>query len=253
MYYVDGAVPLYKFEIFRKFEEVIAHAVSTRNGGVSTGPLESLNLGLQVGDSEENLKENYKRFAAAANIPREKIVIAYQNHTDKVMIIDDSDGQPVDEVDGFMTATIGLPIMVRFADCQGGLFFDPAKKVIAAVHCGWRGNVQNIFGKTVRQMLKSYGCDPSDILVGIGPSLEPEAAEFSDPFNELPVEMHKYVDSQNKVDLWKCSRDQLMTEGVLAENIEIAGLGTYARVADFFSYRYSGGKMGHMGGVIMLK
>lgn len=251
MYYVDGSVPLYKFDIFRDFEGEISHGISTRHGGVSEGEhLASLNLNL-VGDKDEAREENYRRFADAVGVEREKIVVANQRHTDQVMIVDQASGHPHDEVDGFLTQATGLPVMVRFADCQGALFFDPVKKVVGAVHCGWRGNAQNILGKTVRRMASEYASEPKDILVGIGPSLEPEAAEFSDPFNELPEEMHKYVNSERRVDLWQCSEDQLRAEGV--DKIEIAKIGTFSDPDQFFSYRYSGGNMGHMGGVIMLK
>lgn len=252
MYYVDGALPLYKFELFRDFESEIAHGISTRKGGVSSvAHLASLNLGLASGDTPENLDENYRRFADAVGFPVKKLVIANQKHTNIVLSIKVDNPIPGDlEFDGIISNLPGLPIMVRFADCQGALFYDPVARVIAAVHCGWRGNAQNILGKTVAQMVADFHCDPRDILVGIGPSLEPEAAEFSDPFNELPAEMHTYIDKKNCVNLWQCSSDQLEAEGV--RHIEISKIGTYSQPEKFFSFRYSGGKMGHMGGAIML-
>ena len=240
MYYVDNDVPL-RFEIFRGHE--IVHGISTRRGAI--------NLRLDDGRSEDEVEANYEKFAQGLEVPREKIVVALQEHTDEVLRVGEADaGRRVENVDGFVTDTVGLPIMVRFADCQGALFYDPVKRVVAAVHCGWRGNAQNILGKTARKMVAEFGCVASDILVGIGPSLEPAAAEFSDPSSELPPEMQKYVDEGRRVNLWKCSEEQLRAEGI--EQIEIARMGTFGNPEEFYSHRYSAGNMGHMGGLIML-
>lgn len=231
-----------------------------RDGGVSEGHLASLNLGLDVGDSETNLRENYWRFCGVAGVPMERLVVALQEHSDKILTVDgaayggrknSSFPEPISGVDGFITDIPGVPLMVRFADCQGVLMFDPVRQVIAAVHCGWRGNVKNIIGKAVKRMVDEFGCDVCDILVGISPSLGPCCAEFSDPSTELPEFMQKYV-SGRRVDFWQCSFDQLVDAGVLPEHIEIARRCTVCENDKFFSYRGGQRKTGHMGGVIML-
>ncbi|MDZ4209879.1 MAG: peptidoglycan editing factor PgeF [Candidatus Curtissbacteria bacterium] len=252
---------LHKFDVFKGFDQVLTHGVSTREGGVSEGPFASLNLGLQVDDKEENVRENYERFCGALGVDIDKVCIAYQEHTDKVLVVRKEDVESgrlqigldnvFEGIDGFMTDVKGVPLMVRFADCQGVLMFDPLKKVIAAVHSGWKGNVQNIIGKTVLKMVAEFGCEPSSLLVGISPSLGPCCAEFSDPYNELPKFMHQYV-KDGRVDLWQCSLDQLYEAGVSAEKIELSGRCTVCENDKFFSYR--GGKKitGHMGGLVML-
>lgn len=244
-----------------------------RDGGVSEGHLASLNLGFDVGDKEGNLHENYKRFCGMVGVPMDRLIVALQEHSDKILTVDGADGRatgtmcrhkttgvtaarhalpkPVSGIDGFITNTPGLPLMVRFADCQGVFMFDPIKRVIAAVHSGWRGNVKNIIGKAVKRMVTEFGCDACDILVGISPSLGPCCAEFSDPANELPSFMQKYV-SGRRVDFWQCSFDQLIDAGVLPEHIEIARHCTVCENDKFFSYRGGQKKTGHMGGVIML-
>lgn len=244
------------FKIFEPFQNVISHGISTRHGGVSSGHLESLNLGLDVGDSQENLSENYRRFAEMAQVDKEKMVLAYQRHSDNILVVDEENLEdllkgPVDEVDGFITKINDCGLVVRFADCQGALMFEPEKKIIAAVHSGWKGNAKNIIGKTVKKMVDEFEADPTKILVGISPSLGPCCAEFTDPKNELPEFMHRYLDG-NFVDLWKCSFEQLTLEGVLPENIEIAQRCTVCENKEFFSYRGGKKKTGHMGGVICL-
>lgn len=250
-----------KFKIFEKFGNVLKHGLSTREGGVSEGNLSSLNLGQFLGDSEENLRENYKRFCEEVGVDEEKLVMAEQEHGDGILIVkNDVEGvnygwdKPLKVYDGFVTDVVGVPLFVRFADCQGALFFDPVKRVIAAVHSGWRGNVKNILGKCVRKMVKEFGCNSGNIFVGISQSLGPCCAEFSDPVKELPEWMHKYIGGEDgrHVDLWKCSFDQLVNAGVRAENIEIMRRCTVCENDIFFSYRGGKKKTGHMGAVIQL-
>lgn len=249
---------LRKFKLFEKLDHLIKHGLSLRAGGVSEGSFKSLNLGLDVGDDEKNVTENYRRFCEEAGVPSDKICVAFQEHSDRVMMINDEAvkdiggiQKPFVGMDGFMTDILGIPLMVRFADCQGALFYDPVKGVIAAVHSGWRGNAQNILGKTVRQMQQKYNCLPSDILVGISPSLGPCCADFTDPLNELPPFMHVYV-SGKKINLWDCTFDQLTYEGILPEHIEMARECTVCNNDKYFSFRAGKQKSGHMGAVIEL-
>lgn len=251
-----------KFKIFEKFGDVLKHGLSTRVGGVSEGYLSSLNLGQFLGDSEENLRENYKRFCGAVGVDEGRLVMAEQEHGDEILILKkDLAGsnygwnKPVKGYDGFITDVVSLPLFVRFADCQGALFFDPVKRVIAAVHSGWRGNVKNILGKCVRKIVEEFGCKSSDIFVGISQSLGPCCAEFSEPAKELPEWMRKYIGGEDgrHVDLWKCSFDQLVAEGVRPENVEIMRRCTVCENDIFFSYRGGKKKTGHMGAVICLK
>lgn len=271
---------------------------------MSSNGFATLNLGLgnPPEDSEENLQENYRRFCGELEIDEARILTSIQVHSDRILCVnqgEDGDvfvsgvvGRPgvvkgfgADtnkddilplgwrnasfELDGFISNMKNLPLMVRFADCQGVLMFDPVKKVIAAVHCGWRGNVQNILGKAVKKMLVNFGCDAKNILVGISPSLGPCCAEFTDPSNELPEWMQKYIGEKkacgscknnddvsvknNFVDLWQCSLDQLTEAGVLPENIENMRRCTVCENETFFSYRVGGAKSGRMGGVVELR
>ncbi|MBP9771051.1 laccase domain-containing protein [Candidatus Gracilibacteria bacterium] len=259
-----------KFKIFEKFAGVIHHGLSTRNGGVSGGEkgheyLASLNLGQFEEDSEKNLEENYKRFCEAVGVDNGRLVRANQVHKDDILILKGEVDRgnygldkPQGDHDGFITNVNGLTLSVRFADCQGVLFFDPVRRVIAAVHAGWRGNVKNIIGKCVRKMVEEFGCSAGDIFVGISQSLGPCHAEFSEPEKELPDWMKKYVGKNagapdRHVDLWQCSFDQLVAEGVPAENIEIMSRCTVCENNIFFSSRAGKGKMGVMAGVICLK
>ena len=178
-----------------------------------------------------------------------QVVLANQAHTDKVLRVDHG-GDVYDGVDGFMTDKVGVVCTAKFADCQGVFMFDPVRKVVCSVHSGWRGNAKNIIGKAVRGLVAEYGCSAADLVVGVSASLGKCCAEFSDPFVELPAEMHQYIEG-SFVDLLTCSRDQLLAEGVLAENMEFDGRCTVCNPELFYSYRR--GDEGRMLGGIWLK
>jgi polyphenol oxidase len=241
---------LIKFELF---PEGIMHGISTRKGGVSEGPYESLNLNL-VGDDNEKIQENYRLFLCEVGVGK-NIAVAYQKHTDRVLVVDKNSKlgleTPYDDIDGFITQEVGIPLVVRFADCQGVLIYDPVKRVIAAVHSGWRGNAQNIIGKTIDRMKKEFNCDPINILIGISQSLGPCCGDFTDPLNELPSEMHKHVNGK-KVDLWACSKEQVLNCGIPETNLEILERCTLCENDKFFSFRADKGITGHMAAVIQM-
>lgn len=244
-----------QFKIFEKHDSVVRHAYSDRTGGVSGGHFESLNLGFDIGDSEENVKENYRRFCGKAGISSERLFSSKQVHGDKIFVItgETDFSSPLGEYDAFITAAKQRPLLVRFADCQGALILDPVKRVIAAVHCGWRGSTLNILGKTVLKMIENFDCDPADLIVGISPSLGPCCAEFTDPSKELPEFMQQYVNEKNCVDLWQCSLNQLKEAGVLVENIEVEKICTACNKDLFFSHRRDKGNTGRMAAIIALK
>lgn len=242
---------LISFKIFEGHDVVCG--LSTRLEGVSTGPFESLNLDLESNDKDENVQENYRRFFDALKIERKDVVLPYQRHTDEVIYVTEGGGldQVFDAVDGFVTDKVGVGLLVRFADCQGVFIYDPVKRIVCAVHSGWRGNAQNILGKSVRKLVMEFGCNAENLLVGVSPSLGACCSEFSEPMKELPEEMHQFIDGKF-VDLWACSRRQLMSEGVLEENIEFDGRCTKCHPELFFSYRGEKPETGRMSGVIYL-
>ncbi len=158
-----------------------------------------------------------------------------QVHGDVILKLDRRpEGRP--KADGSMTNVPGLELVVRTADCQAGLFYDPVRRAVAAIHSGWRGSALNIVGKAVAQMHRVYGSQPRDIQVTIGPSLGPCCATFTDPFTELPAFMHAFVRGKN-VDLWALSRRQLADAGVRPEHLELRELCTRCHPERFFSHR----------------
>ena len=146
----------------------------------------------------------------------------------------------IPEADAIITNVPKIAIMVKQADCQGIILFDPVKTAAAVIHCGWKGNRCNIPGAVVRRMKLEFGCSGSDIIAAIGPSLGPCCGEFTTYKDIFPEDFERFMVRKNYFDLWKLSRWQLMKEGLKNENIETAGICTRCNSNMFFSYRAEG-------------
>jgi YfiH family protein len=147
---------------------------------------------------------------------------------------------PLHSKDGFFSQLPGLLMMIKVADCQAILLYDPTRKVAGIIHAGWRGSVKNIVGKAIRLMVAQYNSNPSDIIAGVGPSLGPCCSEFLNWQEELPSNFSRFQVSANHFDFWAITQLQLMESGVMREKIEIAGLCTKCHPEVFYSYRGEG-------------
>lgn len=220
---------------FEKLESLpLAHAVSTRAGGVSGGPFASMNLGDGVGDDEDAVAENRKRLLEHCSA--DSLVWATQVHGCEVVEVGDVPASPP-SCDALISNVSGLALMIKHADCQAAIIYDPVRHALGLVHSGWRGSVQNIYGKTIERMHTCYGSIPSDLIVCIGPSLGPEAAEFVNFRDELPEELWRFQRKPNYFDFWAISQAQLTEARVRPENIEFSHLCTFSDPKAFFSYR----------------
>lgn len=152
-------------------------------------------------------------------------------------IVEVEGGGLYENYDGALTAKKEVGLLIRHADCQGTIFYDPVRHVVANVHCGWRGSVANIYQETVDQMGRRYGTDPEDLIVCIGPSLGPEAAEFKHYQEELPEHFWPFQVKPLYFDFWEISRMQLMEAGVPEEQIEVAEICTFSNEKECYSYR----------------
>lgn len=152
--------------------------VTTRSGGVSIGPYESLNLGLSVGDDPEAVRENRRRVAAAIGADLGDFVFSRQVHGAGVRIVDAADrgtgalghGDPVPEGDVLVTADPSVVLAILTADCVPVVLHDPEAGVLGCVHAGWRGTVARACGAAVEAMTR-LGAAPGRIVAGIGPAI----------------------------------------------------------------------------------
>jgi len=212
----------------------LVHGIFLRHGGVSKGPYRSLNIGGGTGDDPKNVAENRRRLFEALNV--KQWVGGKQVHGNKVVCIQDSN-QDAGECDALITDQKEIGLMIKHGDCQAAILYDPTHKVVANVHSGWRGNVKNVYASTVQEMMKTYGSQPEDLLVGISPSLGPECAEFINYKIEFPEEFWKFQVRPLYFDLWAIARYQLQASGVLSHHIQVAEICTHTKAEDYFSYR----------------
>jgi polyphenol oxidase len=227
----------------------LTHAVFLRHGGFSRGPYDSLNAG-SPDDEPENIKRNLEKIREVMGIP---LISRLQCHTKNVEFIPMKSSKENGDCDGLITKEKHLGLMIKHADCQAAIFYDPRQRAIANVHCGWRGNVQNIYAETIAKMREQAGSRPEDILVCVSPSLGPDASEFINYKQELPEEFLPFQFKPLYFNLWEISRYQLLNAGIQPEHIEIAGICTYSNSDDFFSFRRDKRITGHHATVVGLK
>lgn len=232
-----NGVRFYRFPGLTAFSGLI-HGVFTRQGGVSSGPYRSLNVGGAVGDLLPRVEKNRRRVQETLGLS--EVVNATQVHgVDEVVFSPGQTTPPgeVPEADILITAQPGLGLLIKQADCQAVMFYDPEHRVVAHAHCGWRGQVQGILAATVSRLTLHFGSRPAALHAAIGPGLGPCCAEFRNYRKELPPEVWKYQVRPDYFDLWQLSFDQLTAAGLRPDNIEVARLCTRCREEDFFSYR----------------
>jgi YfiH family protein len=210
----------------------IRHAVTTRQGGVSKPPYDSLNLGLAEGDGKA-VPANLEILKAAFEL--DKLVYAYQAHGTNIAEVDGSEELPIKEVDGLATDKPGVGLLIKQADCQAVILLAPGR-ALANLHVGWRGNVANMPGTGVRFMAERYGVNPSGLYAAISPSLGPCCAQFVNHQDELGPAFLPYQSRPDYFNLWRVTVDQLVQAGMKRSRIEVSGLCTRCR-HEFYSYR----------------
>jgi polyphenol oxidase len=243
-----------EFELLADIADLV-HGVFLRHGGVSEGPYRSLHVGKNEGCDSDAIEENRSRIKKIIGTDRlisDPLISAYQVHGASIKYVQGLH-EEIPPCDGLMTNRADLGLMIKHADCQAAIFFDTEHKAIANVHCGWRGNVQNIYGATVLEMQKQFASRPENILVGISPSLGPERSEFINYKRELPESFLPFQIKPAYFDLWAISRMQLEIAGILPHHIQIAGICTYTHGEDFFSFRRDNRVTGNHGTVAVLR
>ncbi len=249
-------------------QEGLVHAFTTRHGGVSTGYHGEMNLSFNTGDSRENVVRNYEIMCGALGIDPSNLVISRQTHTNNVRVVTDADrGKGIylpcdyNDVDALVTNCTDVALVTHSADCCLIAFYDPKKRVIGAAHAGWRGTAAEIAGETVKVMVESFGCKPSDIIAAMAPSVGPCCYEVDLPvYNEFPkihyMDLTKVFSDKGNgkfmLDLWEANRQILCHNGLLNNNITVSDLCTNCLHDDFHSHRYTAGKRGVNGLIIQL-
>lgn len=227
-------------------------AVTGRAGGVSTGPYESLNLSLSVGDDPANVLENRRRLAAAFAADPGDFVFARQVHRAGVRVVGDADrgsgavslDDAIPDTDALVTTTPGLVLAILTADCVPIVLHDAKAGVLACVHSGWRGTVARV-GASAVAVMTTLGARPERIVAGVGPAIDPASYQVGPDVHEAVtgafgeqagsfLRPDPSVQAHWLLDLWAANRHVLRDAGLPAENIHVTGIPTGK---DFFSDR----------------
>ena len=261
-------LPLLRFPLLDE-TGIVENAFTTREGGVSEGIFESLNLSFTRGDDPDAVKENYRRIAAVFGKEVSDIVCSDQTHTTNVRRVDRTYGgcgvikdRPYTDVDGLVTDEPGLILATFYADCVPLYFVDPVHKAIGLSHSGWRGTVERMGLATLDKMKAEFGTDPADVYAAIGPSICQDCYEVSEDVADAFAEAfagHEegiLIDKGNgkyQLDLWKANEIVMMDAGVKREHLAVTNICTCCNERLLFSHRASKGKRGNLGAFLMLR
>ncbi len=261
-------IPYAQFEGLNAFQNKILHFVTTRNSELPPSTENNFTIGLNGTIENEIVLGNRKQLAEQFGFSPDSYVFASQVHGNRIAIVRDEDrGKGAFErsaylidVDAMITNKKGICIVTQAADCVPILFFDPVKKVIGAAHAGWKGTVAKIPAEMVKAFIKEFGSKPTDLIVGIGPSIGPCCYEVGGEVVQMVFSTFGttngliLTDEENNkqiFNLWETNRRVLFEAGVKVENIELAGLCTKCQNSFFFSAR--AGDHGRFGAGIMLR
>ncbi len=276
----------------------VVHGFSTRKGGASrlNGAV-ALNLGFTQWDSPEAVAQNREAFVRAISDAKSSskvsgeveakptLITLQQIHSDLAHIVSRA-SERVPGGDAALCRQAGLLLGIQTADCVPILLADRRRRVVAAIHAGWRGTLARVAAKTLGRMRLEFGTQAGDVMAALGPAIGPccyevgpevaqafssqfpRAAEwFEGPFerlatgeepNPLPwLTMmppgHEPPPERVRLDLRAANRWQLVDAGVNPRNIAVTSLCTGCKSDLFFSYRKEGAGTGRMMSVIGIR
>lgn len=256
---IDGIPLLIAEELL---DEGIVVAFTTRVGGVSASPYDSLNLAFHVGDRPECVIENRERVCRALRLESNFLTCAEQVHGSDVVIVDElkraggarSKASAIQGADALITALPETPLAIFTADCVPIALVDPRKRLIASVHAGWRGTIAKIAEVAV-SMMNELGANPGNILAFLGPAIGPCCYEvgneigrrFQKEFGPIATQVAGHIDLQ------AANRALLQKAGLHKDKITETNRCTSSRNDLFFSYRADGKVTGRQGVIVALQ
>lgn len=238
-------------------------AMSTRVGGVSPKPYDTLNFSRSREQNEKNFLENFKRFGQSAGFDHTKAIANNYEHGPNVLLAEEKDnGRGVTRenlsfhCDGLFTDTEELPLITFHADCVPLFFYDPKHRGVAICHAGWKGVSRHIIKNAVSSLV-SIGCSRQNIIAAVGPCISVKHFEVqNDVFGvfeqEFGISVLQKRENRLYVDLPKACIIDMLSSGLTKSNITLSDICTYENPRLFFSHRRDKGQTGAMAAVIKL-
>lgn len=234
----------------------IEHAFLTRQGGVSEGVFQSLNVSFDVGDEPSSVIHNRALIARGFGLKTDQFFFLRQVHGNQVVLANGKSAA-APGADAAITDGRHIALAVKTADCVPILLCDPQRPAIGIVHAGWRGTALNIAGATVAEMEKHFGTERENLLAAVGPAIRGCCYEVDD---KVLSALTPWVDTRLKkkgekfyIDLPRINLKQLIASGLKEENIAVINYCTACEAALFFSHRRDQGLTGRQLSFIMIK
>lgn len=208
------------------------------------------NLAYHVKDIKENVDKNRQNVALKMDYENKNLVYMNQVHGNNVQIVDENSPKLIDDCDGIITKSKNLPLMVMVADCIPILFFDEIQGVIAAVHAGRNSTFLRISQITANKMINELGCNPNNIKVIMGPSIQKCCYEVNEELLQIvKTSFGEEFCKEKNIDLQAINIKLLEELGI--RNIRVSQICTKCSNEPFFSYRKNP-KTGRFAGIISL-
>lgn len=232
--------------------EIDAFSTMRNGAGISEGVYGQMNINPYCGDNEQNVLTNKAILSELLEIPTNKIILPHQTHGTQCKIIT-ADFFTLNEklrcdylenTDALITQMPQVCIGISTADCVPILLYDNRKKIVAAIHAGWRGTANRIVRKTIDLMQSHFCCNPQDLKAIIGPSISPNAFEVGqEVYNKFLLynfdmpSIAKKIKDKWHINLWETNRIEMIQKNVPSENIVVTSICTYSNYNIFFSAR----------------
>ena len=240
---------IWRFEHLSNYTDII-HFVSTRDGGNSRPPFDTLNLAFMPGESDEVTRINRLLLAQEAGFNANKLTVVRQVHGSKILNVTAQEvgrgslwaDLALAGYDALVTQEREAILVVQTADCVPVLLYDTKTQTVAAIHSGWQGTAKQIVRHTIELMERVYGSKPKNIVAGIAPAIGKCCYEVQEDlrryFADFPAK-NIWETRKHKLylDLNQANRELLIACGVQPENIEMSNLCTACHTERFYSYR----------------
>ncbi len=239
-----------KSQVFKKFPEII-FGFSTKIGANRKAPF-YFNVSNSVGDEKEIVDENRLLFFSSLGLEINNVAIQKQNHDDKIIYV--TKGGVCGESDAMITDKKNLGLAISTADCAAIFLYDKKRKIIAAVHSGWRGTQKKILQKTLQTLSNAFGSNAENISAYIAPSISQKKYEVGEEVaNRFDKKYLIQLGEKYLLDVAGANYDILLNFGLIKSNIQASSLCSFKMEELFHSYRRDGQQSGRSFGIIAMK
>jgi polyphenol oxidase len=220
----------------------LKHGFFNSVGGQSKNIYKSLNCGLGSKDNKSNIKKNLQIVKKTISKKAKDIFLLHQFHSNKFIYIDEKyNNKNKPKADAVITNQKHLPIAVLTADCAPILIYDNKKKMVAAIHAGWKGAIKGIINKVIKFMIKK-GCEVENMTAVIGPTISSKNYEVKKDFKKKFIKRDKknlifFMSDKKKIyfDLTKYIHSSLRI--IKIKQVDILKIDTFDIKNKFFSAR----------------